>query len=133
MVDGEKNVMGYLYEAMDRAKEAIQHYYRGDANRFAPIWNIIDRRWNNQLHEPIHAIGYFLNPKFYFFEFGSFTNDNGEVMEGLITCIERMTPISATRELILLELQNYKAARGQLFSSKMCVRGRGIQTPSKKK
>ena len=102
LVDGEKNVMGYLYEAMDRAKEAIQHYYRGDANRFAPIWDIIDRRWNNQLHQPIHAAGYFLNPKFYFSESGGFTDDNGEVMEGLITCIERITPISATRYLILL-------------------------------
>ena len=27
LVDGEKPAMGYLYEAMDRAKEAIHHYY----------------------------------------------------------------------------------------------------------
>ena len=32
MVDGDKPVMGYLYEAMDRAKEAIHAYYedKGD-------------------------------------------------------------------------------------------------------
>ena len=32
LVDGEKPAMGYLYEAMDRAKEAIRNYYvdKGD-------------------------------------------------------------------------------------------------------
>ena len=32
LVDGDKPAMGYLYEAMDRAKEAIQSYYedKGD-------------------------------------------------------------------------------------------------------
>ena len=27
LVDGEKPAMGYLYEAMDRAKESIRAYY----------------------------------------------------------------------------------------------------------
>jgi predicted RNase H-like HicB family nuclease len=27
LVDGEKHAMGYLHEAMDRAKEAIYQYY----------------------------------------------------------------------------------------------------------
>ena len=32
LVDGDKPTMGYLYEAMDRAKEAIRAYYddKGD-------------------------------------------------------------------------------------------------------
>ena len=29
LVDGDKPAMGYLYEAMDRAKEAIQNFYVG--------------------------------------------------------------------------------------------------------
>jgi hypothetical protein len=56
--------MGYLYEAMDRAKESIRNYYKGDRLKYEPFWEIIDRRWNNQLHQPIHAAGYFLNPRF---------------------------------------------------------------------
>ena len=27
LVDGDNPAVGYLYEAMDRAKEAIHHYY----------------------------------------------------------------------------------------------------------
>ncbi|XP_059076087.1 uncharacterized protein LOC131875521 [Cryptomeria japonica] len=66
MVDGEGMPMGFIYEAMDRAKEAISHCYRGNTRKCKLLWCIIDRRWANQLHLPIHAFAYFLNPKFYF-------------------------------------------------------------------
>ena len=46
LVDGEKPAMGYLYEAMDRAKEAIRAYYedKGDEGleRQQVIWRVID-------------------------------------------------------------------------------------------
>lgn len=64
MVDGDQTPMGYLYEATDRAKEAIKNYYKGSSLKYDPIWEIIDRRWNNQLHQPIHAASYFFNPCF---------------------------------------------------------------------
>lgn len=46
IVDGDINPMGFLYEAMDRAKEAIQHLYGSNETKYRPVWNIIDRRWN---------------------------------------------------------------------------------------
>ena len=46
MVDGEKNSMGYLYEATNVAKEAIAKYYGHNQQKYEPIWRIIDRRWN---------------------------------------------------------------------------------------
>ena len=68
LVDGEKLAMGYLYEAMDRAKEAIHRYYEDKGEdgftRRAVIWSVIDERWNNTLHRPIHAAGLYLNPAF---------------------------------------------------------------------
>ena len=27
-----------------------------------PLWEVIDQRWDNQLHRPLHAAGYYLNP-----------------------------------------------------------------------
>ncbi|XP_059077416.1 uncharacterized protein LOC131876340 [Cryptomeria japonica] len=127
LVDGDKTPMGYLYEAMDRAKESIKNYYKGDRLKFDPIWEIVDRRWNNQLHQPIHAAGYFLNPRFRFG--GSYSDSNGEVMEGLSTCIERMVPDVEERDLIVSELQNYEGGRGKLFSLELARRGRTTQTP----
>ena len=62
IVNGDKALMGYLYEAMDRAKEAIQHLYRSNETKYRPIWNIIDCRWNRQVYQH-HATAYYLNPE----------------------------------------------------------------------
>lgn len=53
-VDGDlKPTMGYIYEAMDRAKMAIQK----DCRYYAEYWKIIDHRWAFQLHTDLHAAG----------------------------------------------------------------------------
>ena len=68
LVDGDKPVMGYLYEAMDSTKEAIRNYYVGKGtpgnNKHMLLWDLIDSRWTGMLHRPIHAAGLFLNPAF---------------------------------------------------------------------
>ena len=48
--DGDKPSMGYIYEGMDRAKETIKTQYAGVQEKYAPIWEIVDRRWQNHLH-----------------------------------------------------------------------------------
>jgi hypothetical protein len=63
MVDGDKPAMGFVYEAMDQAKEAIKEAYQGKRQKYLPLWRIIDERWNKQLHRPLHAAGYYLNPR----------------------------------------------------------------------
>jgi hypothetical protein len=46
LVDDEKPTMGYLYKAMERAKEVIHHYYddKGEEElpKRAQIWGVID-------------------------------------------------------------------------------------------
>ena len=45
LVDGDKPAMGYLYEAMDRAKETIQNYYVGKGapgHNMHILWDLID-------------------------------------------------------------------------------------------
>ena len=65
------------------------------------IWELIDRRWTGMLHRPIHATGLFLNPAFsYKCDF----NFDGEVMEGLYTCLHKMVPDYETREEINREI-----------------------------
>ncbi|KAJ7977287.1 HAT transposon superfamily protein [Quillaja saponaria] len=64
LVDGEnKPAMGYIYEAMDRAKEAIAASFNdNEKHKYELIYSIIDKRWDCQLHRPLHAAGYYLNP-----------------------------------------------------------------------
>ncbi|XP_058187579.1 uncharacterized protein LOC131304373 [Rhododendron vialii] len=66
LVDGEeKPAMGYIYEAMDRAKETIINTFGGDEDKYKTVFEIIDVRWEVQLHQPLHAAGYYLNPAFF--------------------------------------------------------------------
>ncbi|XP_058002221.1 uncharacterized protein LOC110632739 [Hevea brasiliensis] len=63
LVDNEKKpAMGYIYEAMDRAKEAIANSFNGNEEKYKRKFEIVDARWSLQLYRPLHAIGYFLNP-----------------------------------------------------------------------
>lgn len=67
LADSEKKpAMGYIYEAMDMAKERIKEEFDGNHNKYDIIYEIIDKRWESQLHKPLHAAGFFLNPAFYY-------------------------------------------------------------------
>lgn len=51
------------------------------------LWNIINERWDMQLHRPLNVAGYFLNSQMhYLFRFKT----NFEVKQGLIECITRI-------------------------------------------
>lgn len=89
LVDGERSAMGFIYEAMDQAKEQIKRAYKDKVVKYGPIWAITDEIWNNKLHRPIHAAGYFLNPRYHYKakETGAL---RGEVRDGLIDYIDCM-------------------------------------------
>ena len=56
LVDGEKKaLMGYIYEAMNRAKDTIVRSFNGNEEKYKEIFNIIDKRWEIQFHRPLHA------------------------------------------------------------------------------
>ncbi|RVX19297.1 hypothetical protein CK203_008531 [Vitis vinifera] len=56
LVDGEKKApMGYIYEAMNRAKDTIVRSFNGNEEKYKEIFNIIDKRWEIQFHRPLHA------------------------------------------------------------------------------
>lgn len=51
--------MGYIYEAMEKAKETIMKSFEMDERKYKEVFNIIDDRWTCQLHHPLHATGTF--------------------------------------------------------------------------
>ena len=90
---------------------------------YKEAFSYIDNRWNCQLHHPLHAAGYFLNPSIYF--------DNKEVAccekvrDGLITCMERLIREVKIQDKILLNLRKYKNVEGS-FGSQTTIRQRKI-------
>ena len=128
LVDGEKRLaMGYIYEAMDWAKEAIEKSFNGREERYKEIFEIIDRRWDCQLHRPLHVAVYFLNPEFFYDNRSEIERDE-EVMAGLYKCIQRLVPNINQQDKILEELTSYKREEG-LFGLKMAKRQRKKKAP----
>lgn len=122
MVDGEKKPpMGYIYEAMDRAKETISKSFNMKEEHYQKAFKFIDRRWDCQLHRPLHATDYFLNPEIQY----EHPNEVGceEVVKGLYDCIARLVPNMEIQDKILLELDAFKNATG-LFVHHMAIRQR---------
>ena len=116
-MDGEKPAMGYIYEGMDRSKEAIKAFYKGDSSKYLPIWQIIDSRWDRQQHSPLHAAGAYLNPSLFYNPHSNIQSDH-EVMRGVMICIEKMFPDREIQDKINLQRDMYKEASGMFgFSS----------------
>ncbi|KAK9906227.1 hypothetical protein M0R45_002700 [Rubus argutus] len=79
--------MGYIYELMDTAKEKIAYNLHKNQRHYQSIWNKIDVRWTPQLHQPLHDVGYYLNPQFRYEEIFS---NVFEVKKGLHDCMDHM-------------------------------------------
>eukprot|EP00253_Pinus_taeda_P011952 PITA_11952 len=89
---------------MDQTKEQIKATYGNKRQKYIPLWRIIDERWNKQLHKPLHAAGYYLNPRY---DYTTNFEVDEEVLGGLYKCIERMVPNSKTRDQIHNKLLNF--------------------------
>lgn len=100
----DKQLMGYIYEAMDQVKEAIRKEFKEKKSQNMPFWKIIDEIWNDYLHTPLHAAGYYLNPNLFYSS--NFYMDM-EVAHGLLRCIVRLFHDEKTRDLIALQIDQY--------------------------
>lgn len=111
IMDGEKPTMGYIYEGMERAKEAIKTFYKGDSSKYLPIWEIIDSRWDRQLHSPLHVAGTYLNLRLFYHPESNIQRDP-EVIRGVMMCIEKMYPDQDIQDKINMQRDVYKEASG---------------------
>ncbi|RZB42889.1 PHD finger protein ING1 isoform B [Glycine soja] len=128
LVDGEKKpAMGYIYETMDKAKETIIKSFNNNESKYKDVFAIIDKRWNCQLHRPLHAAVHFLNLEFFYdntdleFDF--------EVTNGLFKCIKKLIPQFDVQQKILTELHLYKID-AEHFGSNFLMAQRKTHSPT---
>ena len=87
---------------------------------------MIDERWNNTLHRPIHAAGLYLNLAFSYacgFQF------DVEVMDGFLQCVQRMVLTPSECAEISRQMEIYRMAGGT-FGYDMDVQDRTTRMPS---
>ena len=80
------------------------------------------------MHYPLHVVGYFLNPAF-FYSNPNIEQDN-EVMSGLYNCISKLVTNIDVQDKIIQELSIYKQAEN-LFGLPMAIRQRATTAPGK--
>ncbi|XP_050111717.1 uncharacterized protein LOC126590264 [Malus sylvestris] len=110
----ERPPMIFIYELMDAAKEKIASNLNKVEKKYMPIWRKIDRRWDEQLHQPLHVAGYYLNPQFRC-EDGFLATD--EVVNGLFACMDRMLGKGKEREEADCQLDLYNDKHGPFADS----------------
>lgn len=126
MVDSDdKPAMGFIYDAMDRAKNQIKENFNNVQWNYGPILRIIDDRWEAQLHRPLHAACYFSNPHFHYSP--DFKSDF-DIKIGLYRCLQKMVPDAQGRVKIDLQLDSFKNAKG-LFGMPTTVAIRKKKSP----
>nr|DAD48928.1 TPA_asm: hypothetical protein HUJ06_018865 [Nelumbo nucifera] len=129
LVDREnKPSMGHIYEAMDRAKETIANAFGGNKEKYESIFEIIDKRWECQLHQPLHAAGFYLNPQFYY-DNAEKTDTDEEIVSGLYKVIQMLEKDRDKASLIIDELSKYKNAEG-IFGFNMAICQRKKKEPA---
>jgi hypothetical protein len=74
---------------------------------YLPIWNIVDARWELQLHRLLHSATYYLNPHYHYPNF----KVNANIKIGLYQCLERMVLNAIERCKIDLQLESFKDAK----------------------
>ncbi|XP_038690818.1 uncharacterized protein LOC119989396 isoform X2 [Tripterygium wilfordii] len=105
----EKPSVAYIYNTIDEAKALIKKELEKKKYVYNEISVVIDKIWNEYLHIPLHAAGYYLNPCYYYAK--DFFSD-AEVTNGLTDCISKLVDNENTRDMISKQLQDYNQAKG---------------------
>ncbi|XP_022025478.2 uncharacterized protein LOC110926009 [Helianthus annuus] len=112
LVDNEKKpAMDYLYEGMERAKITIAKALGENSVDYQVVSAIIDKRWDCQLHHPLHAAGYYFNPEFYYYR--PEIEKDQEVTDGMIKCVQRLVPSKDKQDLIMKEMVKWVNQEGR--------------------
>ncbi|CAN6687127.1 unnamed protein product [Malus baccata var. baccata] len=122
----ERPPMGFIYELMDAKKKKIMSNLNKVEKKYMPIWRKIDRIWDDQLHQPLHAAGYYLNPQFRY-EDDFLATD--KVVNGLFACMDRILWKGKEREEADCQLDLYNDKRGP-FADFMAMQTRKKRTPT---
>lgn len=124
-VSAGKPAVGSIYELMTRAKESIRTYYIMDENKCKTFLDIVDRKWRDQLHSPLHAAAAFLNPSIQYNPEMKFVSS---MKEDLYKVLEILLPMPDMRRDITNQICTFTKARG-MFACNLAKEARDTVSP----
>ncbi|KAK1259374.1 hypothetical protein QJS04_geneDACA005638 [Acorus gramineus] len=126
LADSEERLsMGYLYDAIEKARKSIIVAFNNKESDYFSYMKVIDRTWED-LCNPLHAASYYLNPSIFYYP--SFSS-NSIIKKSLLDCIETLEPDSTAQVTITRQIKYYEEAMGD-FSRPLALRGRESLPPA---
>ncbi|CAA0812966.1 hAT transposon superfamily [Striga hermonthica] len=113
-VAGGKPAVGFVYEMMTRAKESIRTYYIMDEVKCKTFLDIVDRKWQNSLHSPLHSAAAFLNPGV---QYNPEVKFLGSIKEEFFRVLEKLLPTPELRRDITNQILLFTRGSGMFGCS----------------
>ncbi|XP_022738400.1 uncharacterized protein LOC111291085 isoform X2 [Durio zibethinus] len=124
-VSGGKPAVGSIYELMTRAKESLRTYYIMDESKCKTFLEIVDRKWRDQLHSPLHSAGAFLNPSI---QYNPEIKFLGSIKEDFFKVLEKLLPTPELRRDITNQIFTFTRANG-MFACNLAMEARDTVSP----
>ncbi|XP_062120253.1 uncharacterized protein LOC133834603 isoform X1 [Humulus lupulus] len=124
-VSGGKPAVGSIYELMTRAKESIRTYYIMDENKCKTFLGIVDRKWRDQHHSPLHSAAAFLNPSIQYNPEIKFLTS---IKEDFFKVLEKLLPTPEMRRDITNQICTFTKATG-MFGCSLAMEARDVVSP----
>ncbi|CAA7025773.1 unnamed protein product [Microthlaspi erraticum] len=124
-VSGGKPAVGCIYELMWRAKESIRTYYIMDENKHKVFSDIVDSKWCDHLHSPLHAAAAFLNPSI---QYNPEIKFLASLKEDFFKVLEKLLPTSDLRRDITNQIFTFTRAKG-MFGCNLAMEARETVSP----
>ncbi|XP_010510891.1 PREDICTED: uncharacterized protein LOC104787085 isoform X1 [Camelina sativa] len=124
-VSSGKPAVGSIYELMSKAKESIRTYYIMDENKHKVFSDIVDSKWCDHLHSPLHAAAAFLNPSIQYNPEIKFLTS---LKEDFFKVLEKLLPTSDLRRDITNQIFTFTRAKG-LFGCNLAMEARASVSP----
>ncbi|KAJ6727528.1 hypothetical protein OIU79_005417 [Salix purpurea] len=118
--------VGYVYDAMEKAKKSIIEAFDNMESDYASYLKIIDHVWQEEFHSPLHAAACHLNPAVFYNANFSF---NKVIQKGLLDCIETIEPSLSAQVTITSHIKFYEEAVGD-FGRPVALHGRESLAPA---
>ncbi|XP_015584619.1 uncharacterized protein LOC8289331 isoform X2 [Ricinus communis] len=122
----DKPSMGYIYDAIEKAKKSIVVGFNNKESDYLSYLKVIDHVWQEDFHSPLHAAAHYLNPSVIYNP--SFSS-NKFIQKGLLDCIETLEPNLSAQVTITSQIKFYEEAVGD-FGRPMALRGRESLAPA---
>ncbi|KAM1285408.1 hypothetical protein ACFX13_028896 [Malus domestica] len=122
----EKPSIGYLYDAIEKAKKSVIVAFDNNEPDYLPYLKVIDHVWQEELHSPLHAAACYLNPSIFY---SPSLSTKKVIQKGLLDCIETIEPNLTAQVVITSNINFYEEAVGD-FGRPVALRCRESLAPA---